>query len=101
MLKGKKLNYSRDLDYAYNRIENDRFKKQVNELIFEFVDLEDAIKAFSMRAVEECKYGFKSPLFKMEYNGAKLLHLVNSLNQEWSFQRNFKNKYGQYLSEYL
>ena len=101
LLKGKKLNYSRDLDYAYNRIENDRFKKQVNELNFEFVDLEDAIKAFSMRAVEECKYGFKSPLFKMEYNGAKLLHLVNSLNQEWSFQRNFKNKYGQYLSEYL
>ena len=101
LLKGKKLNYSRDLDYAYNRIENDRFKKQVNELNFEFIDLEDAIKAFSMRAVEECKYGFKSPLFKMEYNGAKLLHLVNSLNQEWSFQRNFKNKYGQYLSEYL
>ena len=101
LLKGKKLNYSRDLDYAYSRIENDRFKKQVNELNFEFVDLEDAIKAFSMRAVEECKYGFKSPLFKMEYNGAKLLHLVNSLNQEWSFQRNFKNKYGQYLSEYL
>ena len=101
LLKGKKLNYSRDLDYAYNRIENDGFKEQVNELNFEFVDLEDAIKAFSMRAVEECKYGFKSPLFKMEYNGAKLLHLVNSLNQEWSFQRNFKNKYGQYLSEYL
>ena len=101
LLKGKKLNYSKDLDYAYNRIENDRFKEQVGKLNFEFVDLEDAIKAFSMRAVEECKYGFESPLFKMEYNGAKLLHLVNSLNQEWSFQRNFKNKYGQYLSEYL
>ena len=101
LLKGKKLNYSRDLDYAYNRIENDRFKKQVNELNFEFVDLEDAIKAFSMRAVEECKYGFKSPLFKMEYNGAKLLHLVKSLKQAWRFQLDFKREYGRYLSEYL
>ena len=104
LLKYKKLNYSRDLDYAYNRIENERFKKQVNELNFEFVDLEDAIKAYSMRAVEKCKYGFKSPLFKIEYNGTKMLYLLNALNQKWEaqrFQQNFKNEYGRYLSEYL
>ena len=104
LLKGKKLNYSRDLDYAYNRIENDRFKKQVGELIFEFLDLEDAIKASSMNAVEKCKYGLKSPLFKMEYNGRKLLNLANASTTDWRverFQQNFKHEYGQYLSEYL
>lgn len=104
LLKGKKLNYSRDLDYAYNRIENDRFKKQVGELNFEFLDLEDAIKASSMNAVEKCKYGLKSPLFKMEYNGRKLLNLANASTTDWRverFQQNFKNEYGRYLSEYL
>ena len=101
LLKDKKLNYSRDLDYAYNRIENERFKKQVNELNFEFLDLEDAIKSNSMRAVDKCNYGFKSPLFKMEYNGTKLLKMVNGLNQAWRFQRDFKTEYGRYLSEYL
>lgn len=100
LLKGKTLNYHPELDFTYNRIENEDFKAQVDELNLEFKDLERAVGLKSIKAIDKLSKNFSSPLFKKEYNGRKLYELsTKSLDSK--FRSEFVRKYGKYVSDYL
>lgn len=100
LLRDKHLEYFPELDYAYRRIENDEFSKQVKNLNFDFVGLELGAKVGRMSYFEEINECFTSPLFKKEYNGRRILDIINhSENQH--FAELFREKFGQYLSDYI
>ena len=98
LLKGKDLEYKRDFDYAFERIENDEFKQEVLNLKFTFKNLEEAINLESIRAIDKYKYQFNSPLFSATKNGTELW---NSVCKHWnnkSFVLDFIEKYYKYCS---
>lgn len=100
LLRDKHLEYFPELDYAYRRIENDEFRKQVKILNFDFVGLELGARVGRMSYFEETNERFTSPLFKKEYNGRRILDIINhSENQH--FAEHFREKFGQYLSDYI
>ena len=73
-LLGKKpIIYRQELDYAYERIENKEFKEKIDSLLFDFRDLEKAVKLNSAEAI---KLIAKSPLYKRYYNGEQLQELI-------------------------
>ena len=73
-LLGKKpIIYRPELDYAYERIENKEFKEKIDSLLFDFRDLEKAVKLNSAEAI---KLIAKSPLYKRYYNGEQLQELI-------------------------
>ena len=96
LLKGKSLDYSPELDFTYKRVENDDFRAQVDELNFEFKDLEKAIELKSMEAIDKLSKNFSSPLFKKDYNGKKLYELSTKTSDS-NFRSEFINKYGKYI----
>ena len=65
--------YRPELDYAYERIENKEFKEKIDSLLFDFRDLEKAVKLNSAEAI---KLIAKSPLYKRYYNGEQLQELI-------------------------
>ncbi len=100
LLKGKSLDYSPELDFTYNRIENKDFKVQVDELNFEFKNLENAVRVKSIKAIEQLRKNFSSPLFKKDYNGKKLYELLTKTSDS-NFRSEFIKKYGKYISDYF
>ena len=100
LLKGKSLDYSPELDFTYNRIENKDFKAQVDELNFEFKNLENAVRVKSIKAIEQLRKNFSSPLFKKDYNGKKLNELLTK-TLDSNFRSEFIKKYGKYISDYF
>ena len=73
-LLGKKpIIYRPELDYVYERIENKEFKEKIDSLLFDFRDLEKAVKLNSAEAI---KLIAKSPLYKRYYNGEQLQELI-------------------------
>ena len=99
LLKGKDLEYKRDFDYAFDRIENDEFKQKVLNLKFTFKDLEEAVNIQSLRAIDKYKYQFESPLFSATKNGKELW---NSVCKHWdnkNFVLGFIKQYYKYCSE--
>ena len=65
--------YRPELDYVYERIENKEFKEKIDSLLFDFRDLEKAVKLNSAEAI---KLIAKSPLYKRYYNGEQLQELI-------------------------
>lgn len=96
LLKGKNLEYNKDYDYAFRRIENDEFRKQVLNLKFQFTDLETAINIESSKALEKCKSQFESPLFNPTKNGAELWASVRTHWDNQNFVSDFINNYFKY-----
>ena len=100
LLKGKSLDYSPELNFTYKRVENDDFRAQVDELNFEFKDLEKAIELKSIEAIDKLSKNFSSPLFKKDYNGKKLYELLTKTSDS-NFRSEFIKKYGKYISDYF
>ena len=99
LLRDKKLKYSEVLDYTFDNITNDDVRNEVLKLNFEFEDLEEAVKLGSMRVIKECEEQFNSPLYKVSYNGEKLLHWsIYSTNSTDLFITEFESRYRRYLS---
>ena len=65
--------YRPELDYVYERIENKEFKEKIDSLLFDFRDLEKAVKLNSAEAI---KLIADSPLYKRYYNGEQLQELI-------------------------
>ena len=98
LLKGKDLEYKRDFDYVFDRIENDEFKQKVLNLKFTFKDLEEAVNIQSLRAIDKCKYQFESPLFSATKNGKELWNSVCNHWDNKSFVLGFIEQYYKYCS---
>lgn len=99
LLRDKKLKYNEVLDYTFDNITNDDVRNEVLKLNFEFEDLEEAVKLGSMRVIKECEEQFNSPLYKVSYNGEKLLHWsIYSTNSTDLFRTEFESRYRRYLS---
>ena len=73
LLHNMSLFYRPELDYAYERIENKEFKEKIDSLLFDFRDLENAVKLNSAEAI---KLIADSPLYKRYYNGEQLQELI-------------------------
>lgn len=73
LLDKKPIIYRPELDYVYERIENKEFKEKIDSLLFDFRDLEKAVKLNSAEAI---KLIADSPLYKRYYNGEQLQELI-------------------------
>ena len=100
LLRDKHLEYFPELDYAYRRIENDEFRKQVKNLNFDFIGLELGARVGRMSYFEETNERFTSPLFKKEYNGRRILDIINH-SENRTFAERFRERFGKYLSDYI
>ena len=99
LLEGKqRLFYFPELDFAYQRIENPEFKKKVDNLKFDFPDLEEAIKIGSYKSIKAIEYQLKSPLFKKEYIGKNMI--VGAMkNDNPDFIKLFLKNYGESICD--
>ncbi len=95
LLNGKqRILYYPELNYAYQQIENPEFKAKVDDLKFEFPDIEDAIKIGSYKSIKLLERQFLSPLFKKEYNGKNLI--VSAMKYDNAdFLKLFLKNYGE------
>ena len=99
LLEGKqRLLYFPELEYAYNRIENPEFKKRVDNLKFDFPDLEEAVKIGSYKSIKTLENQLKSPLFKKEYMGKNMI--VGAMkNDNPDFVKLFLKNYGESICD--
>ena len=74
LVKDFDFNYSREMDYAYERIDNKEFKDKVKNLNINFPNVKEAIRLNSTEALQELLPEFKSPFFNTK-------KLVNNLCQ--------------------
>lgn len=103
VVKDFKFNYTRDMDYAYQKIESPKFKRKVQHLNVDFPNIKEAIDLNSNKALALVMSEFQSPFCNVSemmqyaynhlslrnYNNLERLLLVNGVN----FSDNFKNGY--------
>lgn len=53
-----------------------------------------------MSYFEETNERFTSPLFKKEYNGRRILDIINH-SENRTFAERFRERFGKYLSDYI
>ena len=63
LVKDTEFDYSRELDYAYKRIDDKNFKDKVKSLNINFPNIKEAIRLNSTKALQELLPEFKSPFF--------------------------------------
>lgn len=66
LVKNNTFRYRPELDYTYENISDENFKKQVGNLDYNFVELREAINSASYRKLVDSIYCVKSPLFNKE-----------------------------------
>ncbi len=87
LVKDTEFDYSRELDYAYERIDNNEFKDKVKNLNINFPNVKEAIRLNSTGALQKLLPEFKSPFF----NTKKLVNdlsgkvAINNLNNAITF----------------
>ncbi len=87
LVKDTEFDYSRELDYAYERIDNKEFKDKVKNLNINFPNVKEAIRLNSTEALQKLLPEFKSPFF----NTKKLVNdlsgkvSINNLNNAITF----------------
>ena len=87
LIKDIGFDYSRELDYAYKRIDDKNFKDKVKSLNINFPNIKEAIRLNSTKALQELLPEFKSPFF----NTKKLVNdlsgkvAINNLNNAITF----------------
>ena len=74
LVKDTEFDYSRELDYAYDRIDDKNFKEKVKNLNINFPNAKEAIRLHSTEALQKLLPEFKSPFFNTK-------KLVNDLCQ--------------------
>ena len=73
LVKSTEFDYSRELDYAYERIDDKNFKDKVKSLNINFPNIKEAMRLNSTKALQELLPEFKSPFFNTK-------KLVNDLS---------------------
>ena len=87
LVKSTEFDYSRELDYAYERIDDKNFKEKVKSLNINFPNVKEAIRLNSTEALQKLLPEFKSPFF----NTKKLVNdlsgkvSINNLNNAITF----------------
>ena len=87
LVKYTEFDYSRELDYAYERIDNKEFKDKVKSLNISFPNIKEAIRLNSTKALQELLPEFKSPFFNTKKLVSDLSEKVdiNNLNNAITF----------------
>ena len=87
LVKDFDFNYSREMDYAYERIDNKEFKDKVKNLNINFPNVKEAIRLNSTEALQELLPEFKSPFFNTKKLVSDLSGKVsiNNLNNAITF----------------
>ena len=87
MVKDTEFDYSRELDYAYERIDDKNFKEKVKSLNINFPNLKEAIRLNSTEALQKLLPEFKSPFFNTKKIVSDLSGKVsiNNLNNAITF----------------
>lgn len=87
LVKDTEFDYSRELDYAYERIDDKNFKDKVKNLNINFPNVKEAMRLNSPEALQKLLPEFKSPFF----NTKKLVSdlsgkvFINNLNNAITF----------------
>lgn len=98
LIKDKELKYYKELDWAYENIQNESFKQKAKNLNFVFDDIVQAVKLSSRRALDIAAEQFKSPLYSKDKQGEKLAKMADSASS--SFTAYFFARYSSFLPEY-
>lgn len=69
LVKDNSFKYRPELDYAYNNIQNPKFKEKIKKLKFDFVELRNALETLSEERLEKYISHTDSPLYDKEVNG--------------------------------
>ena len=87
LVKDTEFDYSRELDYAYKRIDDKNFKDKVKNLNINFPNIKEAIRLNSTGALQELLPEFKSPFFNTKKLVSDLSGKVsiNNLNNAITF----------------
>ena len=87
LVKNTEFDYSRELDYAYERIDDKNFKDKVKSLNINFPNIKEAIRLNSTKALQELLPEFKSPFFNTKKLVSNLSEKVdiNNLNNAITF----------------
>ena len=87
LVKDIEFDYSRELDYAYERIDDKNFKDKVKNLNINFPNVKEAIRLNSTEALQELLPEFKSPFFNTKKLVSDLSGKVsiNNLNNAITF----------------
>ena len=87
LVKDFDFNYSREMDYAYERIDNKEFKDKVKNLNINFPNVKEAIRLNSTEALQKLLPEFKSPFFNTKKLVSDLSGKVsiNNLNNAITF----------------
>lgn len=87
LVKDTEFDYSRELDYAYKRIDDKNFKDKVKNLNINFPNIKEAIRLNSTKALQELLPEFKSPFFNTKKLVSDLSEKVdiNNLNNAITF----------------
>ena len=87
LVKDTEFDYSRELDYAYERIDDKNIKEKVKNLNINFANIKEAIRLNSTEALQELLPEFKSPFFNTKKLISDLLGKVsiNNLNNAITF----------------
>ena len=98
LIKDKELKYYKELDWAYENIQNESFKQKAKNLNFVFDDIVQAVKLSSRRSLDIAAEQFKSPLYSKDKQGEKLAKMADSASS--SFTAYFFARYSSFLPEY-
>ena len=90
LVKDTEFEHSRDLDYAYDRIDDKSFKEKVKNLNINFPNVKEAIRLNSTEALQELLPELKSPFFNTKKLVSDLSEKVdiNNLNNAITFLEN-------------
>ncbi len=86
LVKDTEFDYSRELDYAYERIDDKNFKDKVKNLNINFPNIKEAIRLNSTKALQELSPEFKSPFYNItkifnHLSGKIIMDLINPDDQ--------------------
>ena len=70
------LNYYPPLDFTYERIENPKFKQEVDKLNLNFKNLKNAVKSEDLDKIESLMDDFVSPFYKQDVQGKELMEIA-------------------------
>ena len=87
LLKGVEIPYSKELDYAYDRIYDESFKKKAKTLNVKFDDIFKAIDLQSEKGVEEAIKQFDSPFCNKQEIATQIYHMTHALKIEFRYPK--------------
>ena len=94
-----KLNYYPELDWAYNGVQNPKFKEKLKSLNLKFKDLEQAAELCSVKILNKIKSQFESPFCDKERVIRELFYTarIQKGKEPLAFVYHLLEEYGEYL----